>query len=178
MKKVSSDDGGCCFGAGTPILMEDGRWCPISELSVGNAVSGGYVILAITVMPTYSGELWCHFTCVFTPHHPVANQETNATYVFAKDLPSNSIRTYTCPTCVYNLVLDRGHQLVTPYTNTVTLGHGFMSSKVLTHPFFGTTAVIKDLITRPEFGKRGQRIELSGVKRDVHTGLVCAFEYV
>ena len=56
----------------------------------------------------------------------------------------------------------------------ITLVHGIVDDPVATHPFYGTTAVVADLMTMD--GYDDGLVDLQGgqcVQRDIATGLVC-----
>ena len=71
----------------------------------------------------------------------------------------------------YNVVLSRHHVISINGLNCITLGHGVTGHPVLSHPFFGTRAVVASLRRLPM--TEGGRIHAKhGFVRD-GSGLVC-----
>lgn len=75
-----------------------------------------------------------------TPWHPV---RINGEWHFPGDV-GDILFGEPCP-AVFSFVLDGGHIMVINGTECVTLGHGFVG-KVVGHAYFGTRAVIDDLV--------------------------------
>ena len=80
------------------------------------------------------------------------------------------------PGKVYNLVLGTGHVILVDGVEAVTLGHGFTDDGgIVSHPYFGTEAVLKDLQAAP--GWQQGWVDLGAVEAriDDSTGLVSGF---
>ena len=75
----------------------------------------------------------------------------------------------------YNVVLSHNHVITINGLNCITLGHGVTGHPVLSHPFFGTQAVVASLMRLPV--AEGGRIHVKhGFVRDA-SGLVCDLAY-
>jgi len=74
-----------------------------------------------------------------TPFHPI---RVNGEWKFPIDVAPCTLQ--KCD-AVYNFVLSNGHVMVINGEEACTLGHGFTDNKVITHPYFGTQAIIEDL---------------------------------
>lgn len=112
-------------------------WCPYTK-SVVN-------IVAVVECNSYakSQPMTQFGSLCITPWHPI--RLTDGQWHFPADLASYHSRLISK---VYNLVLDAGHTIEAEGIECCTLGHGFQEDKVK-HDFFGTAAVIDDLMKLP-----------------------------
>jgi hypothetical protein len=178
--------GGTCWDQWTLIRMEDGGHKYMKDIVAGEKVWGGHRIRAVvrTVvnarvpMVRMGGVGGCG-GALLTPWHPVRCVRADGVKgpwqfpaevegLRAEELPINFY---------YNMVLESGHTVQIGSGGEVweacTLGHGFTDGPVITHPYFGTEAVLVDLE-----GARGWSEGLvllnaaKHVRRDPETGLV------
>ena len=100
-----------------------------------------------------------------TPWHPMRSEEA---WVFPADigmLQDVPLDAY------YNFVLESGHTAIIDGITVCTLGHGF-EGPVISHPYFGTQAVIEDLKKCDGWENGFVVLDPSTVVRDPQTGLV------
>ena len=72
----------------------------------------------------------------------------------------------------YNFVLESGHVLRIGEYDVCTLGHGFTDNNVIQHAYFGTTAVLDDLMRCPGFREGLVNLTMRSWRRNPETGLV------
>ena len=116
-----------------------------------------------------------------TPYHPV---RVGGVWSFPCAL--GPVTPVAC-TAVYSVVLDRGHVLSVGGVACVAMGHSFTDDNnkedgsgvctVVSHPYFGSLLVRRDLAGMPGYESRGL-VELKHdcLRRDPQTGLVCGFK--
>jgi hypothetical protein len=103
-----------------------------------------------------------------TPWHPLQDPKTGE-WVFPNQLvePKKMYVEF-----YYNLVLETGHIVELNAYPVCTLGHGFQDNDVIKHPYFGTMAVIYDLMGRKGWEEGFIVIERKETVRSETTGLV------
>jgi hypothetical protein len=140
---------GGCFAGHCRVQMAYGTTMAIKDISPGQLVwtpTGDAKVLALVTCGSLAraqpmvqlGEL-----CI-TPWHPIKNDKTGA-WIFPADVVPFQDRLIST---VYNLVLSNGHIVNVEGYECITLGHGF-TEPIAAHPYFGTDAVVKDLMKLP-----------------------------
>jgi len=134
---------GGCFGGKSLVRMADGSRRTIVSLNRGDLVWTPFGVSGVRALVTCTMKepirAMCHIgELTITPWHPI---QMNNAWVFPCDItPIEPAELHT----VYNIVLYKGHILDVNDTLCVTLGHQY-TEPVVSHPFFGTERVIKDL---------------------------------
>jgi hypothetical protein len=102
---------------------------------------------------------------IITPWHPVRIQGI-------WDFPENINKSdeIDCEK-IYSFVLNKNHIMYINNIQCVTLGHGFQDN-VVSHNYFGTDKVIKDLENMPGWNKGKIYLKPNPLVRDPNTGLV------
>jgi hypothetical protein len=105
--------------------------------------------------------------------HPIKNSSDQ--WCFPAELHPEQ-KTVELHEAVYNLVLDEGHEIVLGNKENqvaaVTLAHGNTVDPVLKHAYFGTQAVVEDLMTYRGWDDGFVEIQSSHFKRDPQNGLI------
>ena len=162
---------GGCFAGHCRIMMADGTVCAIKDIAPGATVwtiGGPAVVRALvtcgsklrTQPMVQLGDL-----CI-TPWHPI--RLNNGLYVFPADMTPYQDRLIDT---VYNLVLDQGHVVDCEGFLCITLGHG-ITEPVAAHAFFGTDAVIQDLMKLPGWSAGRPTFQNLTTVRDSATGTI------
>ena len=165
---------GGCFAGHCRIMMADGTVCPIKDIAPGATVwtiSGPAVVRALvtcgsklrTQPMVQLGDL-----CI-TPWHPI--RLNNGIYVFPADMTPYQDRLIDT---VYNLVLDQGHVVDCEGFLCITLGHG-ITEPVAAHDFFGTDAVIQDLMKLPGWSVGRPTFQNLTTVRNAETGTIAGW---
>ena len=102
-----------------------------------------------------------------TKYHPVYIDE----WIFPIDY--TKIGEFTNHNLVYNLVLDRDHIVFINNIKVCTLGHNITDNEVITHNYFGTDEVIKDLEEIEGYETGRITLDKNMSVRDPSTGCVC-----
>ena len=160
---------GPCFTGDCLVKMGDASQKPVSELKKGDVVQGGHKVQALLVTPVNKEVDMVVFTkgLKITPWHPMILKDDE--WVFPADI---RIPTKTYVDNYYNLVLETGHIVELNTHQVVTLGHGFKTNKVITHPYFGTQAVINDLKKHPDWESGILNMDSAQIVRSEETGLI------
>lgn len=140
-----------CFEENTKILMGNRVSSkPIKQIQPGELVwcphtHSAVQVIALVECNSYakSQPMTQYNSLCITPWHPI--RLSDGKWHFPADLASYNSRLISK---VYNLVLDQGHTVEAEGVECCTLGHGFQEDKVK-HDFFGTVAVIDDLMKLP-----------------------------
>jgi hypothetical protein len=147
----------------------------IADLQEGEYVKTPYgmaEVLAVVVCNQYaqSQPMTTIGSLLITPWHPVRDVEGN--WYFPAD--RHGYKEYEIST-VYKIVLNKHHIVIVEGVEAITLGHG-LTDPVVSHSYFGTTAVIDDLNKQPgmEHG-RPTYTNLVAI-RDPVSGLVVRWE--
>lgn len=162
---------GGCFAAHCRVEMANGQKKPIVDLKPGDIVStpsGPAQVIALVscgsgkrAQPMVQlGDL-----CI-TPWHPIVLP--NGKWGFPTDLVPFQDRIIST---VYNLVLTSGHVVNVEGYECITLGHGF-TEPIAAHPYFGTDAVIKDLMKQPGWAEGRPVFKNLVATHDADTGLI------
>ncbi len=173
---------GGCFGPETFITTAEGNPIRITELKAGHRVktpSGDTMVTCVIEQP-YSGDLYkVHDGLWLTPWHPFVTDVRPARFP-AED---SSLTKTAYMGGVYNLVLEN-RQLIGTTNPTggeawaATLGHSmYANDPVLSHPYYGSEAVIDDLKATGQFTRGRVIVQGCEVHRDPGTGLVSAITY-
>jgi len=171
--------GGTCWDQWALIRMADGGHKYMKDIVAGERVWGGHRIRAVvqTVVNARVPMVRLGGAALLTPWHPV--RRVAGSWQFPAEVDGLTV-TQEPMNFYYNMVLESGHivQLGSKAGEDVweacTLGHGFTDGPVISHPYFGTEAVLRDLE-----GARGWEDGLvllnanKHVRRDPVTGLVC-----
>jgi hypothetical protein len=179
---VFNQVGGTCWDQWALIRMADGGHKPMKDIVAGERVWGGHRIRAVVRTAVNARVPMVRMGSkrggvLLTPWHPV-RLGPNAPWQFPAEVEGFTV-TEELMNFYYNMVLESGHVVqfapergAEPW-EACTLGHGFTDGPVITHPYFGTDAVICDLE-----GARGWSDGLvllnaaKHVHRDPRTGLV------
>lgn len=167
---VYNNANGVCFDGDCLVTMLDGTQKKVYNVKRGDVLQSGATVMCVTMTPCGGyADLVCFANGLrVTPWHPIQDQTGN--WVFPYHLMSPT--TVKC-NAVYNFILDKHHMVVVNGVKCVTLGHG-LTNEVCAHPFFGTTAVVENIMTFPTFDTG--KVVIRGAKRDTVTGLVNGFE--
>jgi len=163
---------GGCFAGHCRVQMAYGTTMAIKDISPGQLVwtpTGDAKVLALVTCGSLAraqpmvqlGEL------SITPWHPIKNDETGAWIFPAEVVPFQDRLLST----VYNLVLSNGHIVNVEGYECITLGHGF-EDPIAKHPYFGTDAVIKDLMKQPGWFEGRPVFKNLVATHDEKTGLI------
>jgi len=161
--------GGCFDGAQFVDMSPGTGPTRVCELKRGDQLANGAFILAVVVMHIPAASRLCVLNRVrISPWHPVSTG--NSDWHFPASVTSVVIEPIDF---LYNVVLSHQHVITINGLRCITLAHGNTSHPVLSHPFFGTQAVITSLRRLPM--TEGGRIHVQhGFVRD-GSGLVCGF---
>jgi hypothetical protein len=179
---VFNNAGGTCWDQWAMIRMADGGHKPMKDIVAGEKVWGGHTIRAVvrTVvnarvpMVRMGGK---RGGALITPWHPV-RQGAGGSWQFPAEIEGLSVEEFPM-NFYYNMVLESGH--VVQFASekggeaweACTLGHGFTDGPVITHPYFGTEAVVRDLETARGWSEGLVLLNAAKhVQRDPITGLV------
>jgi Mg-chelatase subunit ChlD len=150
-----NDAGGGCFVGTATIRMADGTDKLVKDLKQGDTIltlsdpynsrsimiPASVVCILETLIPNKHIDLvTLEDGLMITPWHPVMYQDR---WVFPHDIA----KTQSCNNCpaVYTLLLDRGHTLKIDGVWCIGLAHS-CDQGILRHEYFGTHAVIEDLM--------------------------------
>lgn len=167
---------GGCWAGWCKVQMDDGRWKLTHELKPGDSVLGGHRIRCV-VRTRHTGpvRMMTGDSLAITPWHPVRLAfANNPEWMFPcerADLleleDTNEFHHY-----VYNLVLESGHYVRIENYDVCTLGHYFTDNNVIQHPYFGTRAVLVDLMSKDGWQDGYITLNPQEQQRDAN-GLVC-----
>ena len=161
-----------CFAPETLIRMADGTHTMITELQRGDVVftpDGPANVVALVVCGSYNRTqpMTMLGSLVITPWHPV-RRNYGAPWEYPADIAGYHDRLMST---VYNLVLDKHHVVVADGYHALTLGHHILEP-VAAHPYFGTDAVIHDLMKQPGWAEGRPTYRNLVATRDPTTGLI------
>jgi Mg-chelatase subunit ChlD len=183
---VFNNAGGTCWDQWTRIRMEDGGHKPMKDIVAGERVWGGHRIRAVVRTVVKARVPMAHIgnTCMITPWHPVRRCGEGGVAAGSWQFPAE-VEGLTVTgepiNFYYNMVLESGHtvQIGSGYGaeegewEACTLGHGFTDGPVITHPYFGTEAVLRDLEKAQGWSEGLVLLNAAKhVHRDAETGLV------
>lgn len=162
---------GGCFGEDTLITMYNGELKAIKHIKKGDQV---YIPITNSTAKVECVVKWLQpVPCVkyqdlfITPYHPIMPEQE---WVFPISLLSDPI---PYQQNIYNLILDTGHVILANNIKACTLGHGITTNDVISHPFFGTEAVIQSFQTKE--GWNEGLVTVAQAVRDPTTNLVMNF---
>jgi Mg-chelatase subunit ChlD len=161
---------GPCFAGICKVKMADDSYKAVKDLQKGDIVMGGHKILALLKTPVNKKVDMVVFESglIITPWHPMKLRYKRE-WIFPNsvEITSSIYMDY-----YYNLVLESGHIVEMNGYPVVTLGHGFTDNEVITHPYFGTSAIIDDLKKHPGWESGLLEMDPNNIIRDLTTGLV------
>ena len=158
---------GACFSGECLVAMHDGTSILVKEVKKGDVVKGGAtVVCVVRTEPSRKVDMTRVGDLLVTAWHPMRGH--TGQWVFPCEVEGAETVAGSCD-AVYNLVLDRTHEVTVGGRDLVTLGHG-LTGPVVAHPYFGTREVIEDLEMSSGFSKG--LVRLVGTVRDA-AGLVC-----
>ncbi len=161
--------GGCFDGNQFVHMSHDSSPRRVCELRTGDVLANGAVVLAVVVMHMPPKAQLCAINGVrISPWHPVATHGCD--WCFPSSLAPVVTQSIDF---LYNVVLSQQHIITINGLHCITLGHGVTHHPVLSHPFFGTKAVIQALRRLPVADDGRIHAEF-GFVRDA-SGLVCDF---
>lgn len=166
---------GPCFDGSCVVRLEDDSVKRLDELRKGDRVrtSNGYQAIACIVRTScvdgYADLVELDNGLKVTPWHPIRK---DGQWCF----PSSLAKSDRLPcTHVYSFLLE--NHCAEMWINgweCIALAHGILDDPVATHAYYGTTAIVADLMTMD--GYDDGLVDLQGgqcVQRDIATGLVC-----
>jgi hypothetical protein len=161
---------GGCFHPDGRVAMADGSAKRVGDVAAGDVVAGGAVVVCVQVLPCSGGvmdlvRVGGKKGVLLTPWHPV---RIGGVWRFPAELaPAVPCAVHE----VIDFVLSAGHTVTINGVECVTLGHDF-TDPVVSHPYFGSRAVVADLARMP--GWREGRVVLShsAIERDPRTHAV------
>ena len=166
---------GPCFTGTCIVRLEDNSVKMLDELRKGDRVHtpDGYkaieCILRTSCPDGYAEVVQLSGGLQVTPWHPV---QKDGQWCFPSSLGKSD--RLSC-THVYSFLLeDHCPSMWINGWQCITLAHGIVDDPVATHPYYGTTAIVADLMTMD--GYDDGLVDLQGgqcVQRDIATGLVC-----
>ena len=162
-----------CFTGEARVTMEDGSVMKISDLRRGMKVKGGFVVDYLVVYHVSADLELCYATQEdtgsgfgVTPYHPFLHSTEGGAkeWAFPADHEPTTFQKRLTPNVpsLFNLVLTSGHVVEIEGLEYVTLGHGFTTNSVATHPYFGTQSVIND-VKRVDVADSGVAVYLNPV---------------
>jgi len=163
--------GGCIDGNGL-VSMADGTTKYVKAVRKGDEILGadGKAVKVVCVVRTQCGNNKAHFTQFesglrITPYHPV---RIGGQYSFPCTIEQTG--EYECAE-VFNFVLESHHFMTINGIECVTLGHG-LQEDVVKHPYFGTEAVLEDLMKMEGWENGFVELRQEYIERDPKTGLI------
>jgi Mg-chelatase subunit ChlD len=161
---------GPCFSGNCKVKMNDNSYKAVKDLQKGDKVLGGHKVLAILKTPVNKKVDMVVFEggLIITPWHPM-KVSNESPWVF----PNTVEMTYSIyMDYYYNLVLETGHIVEMNDYPVVTLGHGFTDNDIIRHPYFGTLAIIDDLMKHPSWESGILEISPNSIERNSESGLI------
>jgi hypothetical protein len=161
---------GPCFTGDCKILMEDTHIKRVEDLKKGDKVFGGHKVLAILYTPVQKevDMVTFHTGLQITPWHPMKLKD-DGEWAF----PANvGVTRKMYVDAYYNLALESGHIVELNGFQVVTLGHDFRDNDVISHPYFGTHAVIDDLKKHPDWEGGFLVMDSKNIVRSSETGMI------
>jgi Mg-chelatase subunit ChlD len=161
---------GPCFTGDCKILMEDTHIKRVEDLKKGDRVWGGHKVLSVLCTPVLKevDMVTFHTGLKITPWHPMKLKE-DTEWVFPNDV---GVTRKLWVEAYYNLALESGHIVELNGFQVVTLGHGFRDNDVISHPYFGTHAVIDDLKKHPDWEGGFLIMNPDNIVRSSETGMI------
>tara|TARA_B000000475_G_scaffold268571_1_gene261264 strand:+ start:9216 stop:9860 length:645 start_codon:yes stop_codon:yes gene_type:complete len=143
---INNNRHGGCFHENSHILMANNSYKNIADIIKGDKVYDKNYNLCtiICLVKIKCNNNKCDMIKldngpIITPFHPIY---INDNWIFPTTL--GKIETFTT-SYIYNLVLDNFHNVIINNYICVTLGHYINTNFVISHQYFGTNKVIKDL---------------------------------
>lgn len=166
-----------CFHGASMITMANGAAKRVDQLRKGDSVAtpaGPATVGCVVESLCANGAaelVALGDGLLITPYHPVRGGAAGE-WRFPHTM---ALRVSVACAAVYNVVLDRGHEVAINGIQCVTLAHGFVDSAVIRHPFFGTDRVTSALKQLPGWDNGWVRIQPSSLLRSRSTGLVIGY---
>jgi adenylate kinase len=135
--------GGSCFGGSCTVETSNGTLMRMRDIVPGDClkVSDGYAIVKYMVKIAHRSEVLLFDNgLAITPTHPIKiNGEWTKPYKAPGIIGTQKVD------YVYNLVLDRSHQLLVNGVRSITWGHD-STDRQLYHPFYGSSSKIENCL--------------------------------
>ena len=163
---------GVCFHGDCIVMMSDGSKKMVRELRKGDIVksmegkNAQIRCVIVTPIKNSTGLVTLEGGLKLTPWHPV---RINGNYQFPINLAP--VENVVCDK-VYNFVLEEHHIMTINGVECVTLGHGFKDNNIVSHEYFGSGAVVKDLQRVNGWEKGIVNLEDEWIRRDGETGRI------
>ena len=169
--------GGVCFYGDCLVKMSDGSVKMVKDIRQGDK------IFTSNPATNYQDTIQCVVKTVFshqktelvvlesgwigTPWHPIKTSDGN--WVFPCQINKSS-ECY-CDAVYSFLTLNRNNVIIND-TESCTLAHGILGDPVVTHKFFGSEEIVKNLTQHPGWSQGYVQISDLDILRDPLTGLV------
>lgn len=167
---------GGCFSGGSTVIIADGTVKRLDCIRKGDLVQTplGYAEVLCVVINKFNQSIIDKARCKrllggleITPYHPI---RVGGKWQFPSCLNKESTQTLQ-PVDVdyyetmYDFVLKDVHIMIINGVECVTLGHGFQED-VVRHQYFGSNAVVHDLMKLPGWGEGSVIVNWNQVVRD------------
>lgn len=165
------DPVGACFDGNCIVEMADGSLKLVKDLNKGDKIkSPNQSSQIVCVVKTHclnnkNNLVELESGLKITPWHPI---RLNGKFIFPCEL--EKVKEFECP-AVYSFLLDSGHTMMINDVECVALAHGFQGP-VVSHPYFGTEAVINDLIKCEGWDRGLVELDHNSIMRDEKNGLI------
>ena len=144
-----------CFHGSCKVLMGDGSYKLVKNIQRGDTVVSfnrrcvKVLGVMITNLITKKTDLVQIGELLITPYHPVLFDNH---WTFPKDI----VKPHSQPcTKLYTFVLEKDHILLINSVPCVSLGHNINAGPVVSHDYFGTDRILRDLEKFPSWRKKG-----------------------
>jgi Mg-chelatase subunit ChlD len=148
MTSFNTADGGCFVGSCLVDLM-DGTKKRVEDCVKGDLLRNGSTILCIIKRKVYKETKMCVFPSglIITPWHPIQTAVINE-WKFPCYVKGNVDLVYV--DYFYDFIVEGKEQWCSLNNfKVVTLGHGYINSEAVEHPYYGTNKVIEDMKLKP-----------------------------
>jgi Mg-chelatase subunit ChlD len=146
MNTFNTADGGCFLGR-CLVEMRDGSKKRVDEIKKGDVLSNNSVVICVVerIMNRVIKLVKLPGGLVITPWHPI--RIYGAKWMFPCMYMLKVDKLYVDK--VYDFVLAGEGIAIIDKVEVATLGHGFTTDEVIRHDYYGTGAVIQDLMKYP-----------------------------
>eukprot|EP01114_Cavostelium_apophysatum_P023812 TRINITY_DN908_c0_g1_i1.p1 TRINITY_DN908_c0_g1~~TRINITY_DN908_c0_g1_i1.p1 ORF type:complete len:832 (+),score=277.31 TRINITY_DN908_c0_g1_i1:122-2497(+) len=164
---------GPCFAGECAVQMADGTTKQVQQIMKGDLVStgnGAAEVLCVLKTICHKGKtqiVELSGGLLVTPYHPVRIQ---GKWTFPCDLAAPSERNCAA---IYSFLLKEHHVMIINGVECVSLAHGIEGDAVVSHPYFGTNAVVEDLKGMAGWESGLVQLYAGCLVRDEQTNLVC-----
>lgn len=163
---------GFCFSGSCVVLTDEDRPKYVKDLKRGDMVWGGHMIRAVVYTALEEPVQMVKFNTglIISPWHPIRKSPVEP-WEHPAEMPNGVLGVFDMKG-YYNLVLESGHVVELNGYQVCTLGHGFTENDVIRHPYFGTEAVLDDLILSDGWAEGLVQLSPVNVQRDRYTRIV------